>query len=108
MNGDSTDPDSLVPAGGSSLRGLVTPAAEPVVTFIPARPVHPDELWSPRGGELAPPQRPLAPAPDYYAGAESASVRLSASMRARAATSGRGQRGKGSAPAGPRGLGCVP
>ena len=71
MNGDSTDLDSLVPAGGSSLRGLVTPAAEPVVTFIPARAVHPDELWSPRGGQLAPPQRPLAPAPDYYAGAES-------------------------------------
>jgi hypothetical protein len=65
------DLDSLAPAGGGSLRGPVTSAAEPVATFTPTRAAHPDELWSPRGGELAPPARPLSATPDYYAHAES-------------------------------------
>jgi hypothetical protein len=26
---------------------------------------HPDEIWSPRGSELAPPQRPLSGSIDY-------------------------------------------
>jgi hypothetical protein len=64
--------DDLTPAGGGSLRALAAPAVhEPVATFTPTRAVHPDEIWSPRGSELARQQRPLSPAPDYYAGAES-------------------------------------
>jgi hypothetical protein len=61
----------MTPSGGGSLRGPAAPAVgEPVATFTPTRVIHPDEIWSPRSGELSPPQRPLTPAPDYYAGAE--------------------------------------
>jgi hypothetical protein len=35
------------------------------------RAMHPDEIWSPRGSELAPLERPFGSAPDYYAHAES-------------------------------------
>lgn len=58
--------EDLTPAGGGSLRALVaSPACEPVATFT--RPVvqHPDETWNPRGSEIAPPQRPLTPAPAH-------------------------------------------
>jgi hypothetical protein len=64
--------DDVTPAGGGSLRGPAAPAvSEPVATFTLTRAVHPDEIWSPCSGELSPPQRPLTPAPDYCAGAES-------------------------------------
>lgn len=64
--------DDVTPAGGGSLRGPAAPAvSEPVATFTRMQAVHPDEIWSPRGGELAPQQRPLSPSPDYYAHAES-------------------------------------
>jgi hypothetical protein len=53
--------DDLTPAGGGSLRGAIAPPArEPVATFTPTSITHPDLIWSPRGGELAPPQRPLS------------------------------------------------
>ena len=63
--------DDMTPAGGGDLRGPTAPAAEPVATFTPTQAVHPDTIWSPRGGELAPPDRPLSPTRDYYSGAES-------------------------------------
>jgi hypothetical protein len=61
------DLDSFTPAGGGSLRGpAAPPARQPVATFT--RPVvqHPDEIWSPRGSELAPPQRPLTQPAQFY------------------------------------------
>jgi hypothetical protein len=71
-NGDVVNLDDLTPAGGGALRATAAPAvAEPVATFTPTRVIHPDEICSPRSGELSPPQRPLTPAPDYYAHAES-------------------------------------
>jgi hypothetical protein len=60
------DLDDLTPVGGSSLRGPAAPAVrEPVATFTLTRAVHPDEIWSPRGSEIASPQRPLSPAPGH-------------------------------------------
>lgn len=64
--------DDLTPSGGGSLRATAAPAvAEPVATFTPTRVIHPDEIWSPRGSELARLARPFGSAPDYYAHAES-------------------------------------
>ena len=64
--------DDLTPSGGGSLRGPAAPAIrEPIATFTQTRAMHPDDIWSPRGGEFAPQQRPFSPAPDYYARAES-------------------------------------
>ena len=63
--------DDMTPVGGGSLRGPAAPSAEPVATFTPTQAVHPDTIWSPRGGELAPPDRPISPTRDYYSGAES-------------------------------------
>lgn len=63
--------EEMTPAGGGSLRGRAAPAvSEPVATFTLTQPQHPDTIWSPRGGELASPQRSVSPALDYYAGAE--------------------------------------
>lgn len=60
------------PVGGGSLRGSpAEPAREPVATFTPTYSPHPDLIWSPRGSELAPPDRPLTPSPDAYAHADS-------------------------------------
>lgn len=66
------DLDSLVPAGGGSLRAPVMPRViEPVATFTQTRAMHPDEIWSPRGSEIAPPQRPLPQPTQFYQHAES-------------------------------------
>jgi hypothetical protein len=71
-NGDVVNLDDLTPSGGGSLRGLAAPAVrEPVATFTQTRAMHPDEIWSPRGTELALPERPPRHMPDHYAGAES-------------------------------------
>lgn len=71
-NGAPMNLDELTPAGGGSLRAPAAPAVhEPVATFTLTRAMHPDEIWSPRSGELAPPARPLSAAPGYYSGAES-------------------------------------
>lgn len=62
---DINDTD-LAPVGGGTLRGPAAPSVSKTAgTFTPTRAVHPDEIWSPRGGEIAPPDRPLTPAPDY-------------------------------------------
>jgi len=54
----------MAPVGGRDLR---TPArvsqpavSEPVGTFTQTASPHPDEIWSPRGSEIAPPDRPLS------------------------------------------------
>lgn len=66
------DLDTLVPAGGGSLSRPVTPrVSEPVATFTQTRAMHPDEIWSPRGSEIAPPQRPLTQPAQLYQRAES-------------------------------------
>jgi hypothetical protein len=71
-NGDVVNLDDLTPSGGGSLRATAAPAvAEPVATFTPTRVIHSDEIWSPRGAELASLERPFGSAPDYYAHAES-------------------------------------
>lgn len=58
--------DDMTPAGGGALRAPAAPAvAEPVATFTPTPVIHPDEIWSPRGSELAPLERPFGSAPDY-------------------------------------------
>jgi hypothetical protein len=63
--------DDMTPAGGGSLRGQAEPAvSSPVGTFTPTQAVHPDTIWSPRGSELAPTDRPLT-SRDAYPGAES-------------------------------------
>lgn len=60
------DLDTLVPAGGGSLSRPVPPrVSEPVATFTQTRAMHPDEIWSPRGSEIGPPQRPLSPPVSY-------------------------------------------
>jgi hypothetical protein len=54
------DLDDLTPALGGSLRGPITPrVSEPVATFTPTGITHPDQIWSPRGSEIGPQQRPL-------------------------------------------------
>lgn len=67
--------DDMTPAGGGSLRDPGAPAApairQTVATFTRTASPHPDTIWSPRGGELAPPDRPLSPSPDAYTDAES-------------------------------------
>ena len=68
---DINDAD-MVPVGGGELRGgPPEPVRQTVGTFTPTQAVHPDTIWSPRGGELAPPDRPISPTRDYYSGAES-------------------------------------
>lgn len=68
---DINDAD-MVPVGGGELRGgPAEPVRQTVGTFTPTQALHPDTIWSPRGGELAPPDQPLTPSPDAYAGAES-------------------------------------
>jgi hypothetical protein len=65
------DLEDLTPAGGS-LRGPVTPRiSEPVATFTPTGITHPDSVWSPRGSEIGPPQRPLTQPAQFYQHAES-------------------------------------
>lgn len=68
MNIEDAD---LAPVGGGTLRGQAGPVRESVATFTPTSSPHPDTIWSPRGGELAPPDRPLTPSPDAYTAAES-------------------------------------
>jgi hypothetical protein len=66
------DLNDMTPAGGGELRGgPAEPVRQTVGTFTPTQIQHPDAIWSPRGGELAPPDRPLTPSPDAYARAES-------------------------------------
>lgn len=68
---DINDSD-LAPVGGGQLRGQAEPAVRQTAgTFTPTQAQHPDTIWSPRGGELAPPDRPLGPTPDAYTRAES-------------------------------------
>jgi hypothetical protein len=62
------DINDLTPARpGLPERAPAAPAAPagPVATFTQTRAVHPDEIWSPRGSEIAPAGRPLGPGPDY-------------------------------------------
>ena len=64
--------EDMTPAGGGKLRsGPDEPVRQTVGTFTPTQIQHPDEIWNPRGGELAPPDRPISPTRDYYSGAES-------------------------------------
>jgi hypothetical protein len=67
------DINDLTPARPGLPERALAPAAPagPVASFTLTRAVHPDEIWSPRGSEIAPPGRPLGPGPDYYARAES-------------------------------------
>ncbi len=59
------DLNDMAPAGGGELRGSpAEPVRQTVGTFTPTQAQHPDEIWSPRGGELAPPDRPLGPSRD--------------------------------------------
>lgn len=55
------DLDDFTPAGGGSLRDQYG-TREPVATFTPTRYTHPDEHWSPIGGELDP-GRMTSPSP---------------------------------------------
>ena len=69
------DLSDMTPVGGGDLRGPAT-LSEPVIrqtvgTFSATQAPHPDLIWSPRGSELAPPDRPLSPSRDAYADAES-------------------------------------
>ena len=61
--------NDMTPALGGSLTGPAASAVhEPVATFTTSAVTHPDEIWSPRGSELAPPNRPLSqPAAGYSA-----------------------------------------
>jgi hypothetical protein len=62
----------LTPVGGGELRGPAAPSITRMAgTFTPTAIQHPDEIWSPRGSEIAPPQRPFTPSPDYANTAES-------------------------------------
>lgn len=66
------DINDMAPVGGGELRGSpAEPVRQTIGTFTPTRTQHPDEIWSPRGSELAPPDRPLTTSRDAYAGAES-------------------------------------
>lgn len=65
------DLDTFTPEGGGSLSRTVTPRlSEPVATFTQTRAVHPDEIWSPRGSEIGPPQRPLTQPAQFYQSAQ--------------------------------------
>ena len=66
------DLEDLTPAGGS-FRFALRPAssAEPMATFTRTRAMHPAEIWSPKGGKLAGPQRPLTQPAQFYQHAES-------------------------------------
>ncbi len=46
------DTDTFTPTAGGSLRDAPASAAR-VARFTVPRAVHPDEIWEPRGGELA-------------------------------------------------------
>lgn len=69
------DISDIAPVGGGKLRTparVTEPAVrEPVGTFSATQAPHPDLIWSPRGSELAPPDRPLRFTRDAYADAES-------------------------------------
>ena len=64
--------EDLTPEGGSLHASAAPVLRNTVAKFTLSRAVHPDEMWSPRGGELSG-ERPWRsdPGPDYYAGAES-------------------------------------
>ncbi|MGH3120873.1 MAG: hypothetical protein ACRDND_07530 [Streptosporangiaceae bacterium] len=61
----------MTPSGGSLPESAAPAVRQTVATFTPTQVVHPDEVWSPRGGELTPPDRPFSPSRAAYAGAES-------------------------------------
>ena len=61
------DINDMTPVGGGDLRGPEAPSiSKSAGTFTPTASPHPDLIWNPRGGELAPPGRPLSPSPDAY------------------------------------------
>jgi hypothetical protein len=64
------DISEFAPVGAEgSLRGPVTPAArEYTAAFVhtPGSVTHPDLIWSPRGSEIGPPQRPLTQPAQFY------------------------------------------
>lgn len=70
--------EDLTPAGGGALRSPVAPrVSEPVATFTRTEAPHPDLVWSPRGGELAPQDRPLSQPVSYEAPSERPTERVS-------------------------------
>ena len=59
-------------SGGGTLRGPAAPSTSKLAgTFTQTQIQHPDTIWSPRGSELAPPDRPLTTSRDAYQEAES-------------------------------------
>lgn len=67
------DLEDLTPAGGTLRAPLAPRVSEPIATFTQTRAMHPDEIWSPRGSEIAPPSRPLPQPAEFYSRAESES-----------------------------------